>query len=161
MAKNNAVGTQSHPDFAHECKIRDFYASKLHELRPSEKVSKKEVRYPTSLVRADLRTIDDRNVIREWEFKLLADYKSIGQILAYIAQAKLQHGLLRPILPVIAAFSFPEEIKTAVYVNNLGIELVNIPPQFRRAGGIPDFRAPRNQIPLIPRTPLVRKKGHI
>jgi hypothetical protein len=150
MTKNSAIGTECHPDFAHECRIRDYYASKLQDLRPNEKLSKKEVRYLRSPVRADMRTIDNWNVIREWEFKIIADYKSIGQILAYVAQAKLQYGLTRPILPVIAAFTFPAEIVTAVYVNNLGIELVTIPSQFHRAGGIPEFCAPLIQIPLIP-----------
>ena len=74
--------------YSHECRIRDCYADHLATLRPCEVVSKREVRYAASLVRADLRTLDESGVLREWEFKLCADYSALGQILCYTALAK-------------------------------------------------------------------------
>lgn len=138
--------------FAHECRIRDAFAAKLTELRPGELVSKRDVRYLTSTVRADLRTVDRGNVIREWEFKVEADYSSIGQALTYLAQAKLDLGFDRTVLGVIAAFTIPREIRLAVSVNNLGIELVEIPTHLCEAGFVPSGSAAGRVIPAIPRT---------
>jgi hypothetical protein len=123
--------------FAYECRIRDFYANNLSIFRPDELVSKREVCYQKSNVRADLRTINSRDVIFEWEFKIQADYSSIGQILAYVAQAKTEFRFQRIIRPIIAAFSFPEEIRLAIDVNNLGIERVLLPHYLRAGGKVP------------------------
>jgi hypothetical protein len=129
--------------FAHECRIRDLYAGRLTSLRPRELVAQREVRYANSLIRADLRTLDEDNVIREWEFKLQADYRALGQVLSYVAQAKLEFTFARTVTGVIAAFSIPPEIRLAVQVNNLGIELVDIPAWMRLGGAAPSQEPPR------------------
>lgn len=143
-------------NFAHECRIRDAYAKAFPVLRRDEKVLQCEAGYETSPVRADLRSIDSRNVIRVWEFKIEADYSSLGQVLTYLALAKVEEGpdraLERPIVGVIAAFTIPREIRLAVSMNNLGIEIVEIPPYLREAGSVPTTSAPAPMIPVIPRT---------
>ena len=73
--------------FAYECHIRDFYAENLKRYKLGHLVSQREVTYKTSRIRADLRTVDEHDVIYEWEFKIQADYSSIGQIMAYTARA--------------------------------------------------------------------------
>lgn len=136
--------------YSHECRIRDCYADHLASLRPCEVVSKREVRYAASLVRADLRTLDESGILREWEFKLRADYSALGQILCYTALAKREFGFDRRVQGVIAAFEVPHEIRLAVNVNNLGIEFVEIPRWMRRAGAVPEAGR-RLIIPHIPR----------
>ena len=68
-----------------------------------------------------------------------------------LALAKLEIGFERTILGVIAAFTIPREIRLAVNVNNLGIELVEIPSRFCEAGVVPTASAAA-AIPIIPRT---------
>lgn len=145
-------------EFAYECHIRDCYAAQLAVLRPNELLSQKEVAYQKSKVRADLRTVNNQDVIFEWEFKIRADYSSIGQILAYVAQAKTEFGFERTVRPVIAAFNFPEEIKLAVHVNNLGIEMVVLPFWMRNAGFVPSLTSSPPKI-LIPRQTRLSNQG--
>lgn len=95
--------------------------------------------YKTSRIRADLRTVDRHDVIYEWEFKIEANYSSIGQVMAYTARAKVEFNFNRTVRPVIAAFEFPDEIRMAIEVNNLGIEMVQLPASIRNAGRVPSL----------------------
>lgn len=144
--------TDSDVHFAYECHIRDFFAKNITRFRPGELVSSKEVVYANSNIRADLRTVNSRDVIFEWEFKIEADYSSIGQVLSYTAQAKTEFGFKRTVRPVIAAFNFPDEIKLAIEVNNLGIEIVELPLWMRAAGSIPEVvhAPPKIFLPTLP-----------
>ncbi len=90
-------------DFQHECRIRDFYTQHLSSERPNELRVSTEQGYSGSLLRADLRTVDKNNLLREWEFKIWADYRALGQILTYVALARHRenftqkfHVLLHP-----------------------------------------------------------------
>ena len=73
------------------------------------------------------------------------------RVLTYLAQAKLELGFERTVVGVIAAFVFPREIRLAVNVNNLGIELVEIPPRLCAAGFVPTGPSGCPVIPVIPR----------
>lgn len=121
--------------YAHECRIRDAFAEHLHELRPAERLVDTEVRYDVPGARADMRTVDDRQTVREWEFKIEADYSSLGQALVYVALARRAYGFGRSVRGVVAAFSFPAHIAYANEAMNLGLELVEIPAWMRQAGG--------------------------
>jgi hypothetical protein len=123
--------------FAHECRVRDLYAARLKEFRPQERLLKTENGFAGSRVRADMRTVDIRNELRIWEFKILASYEGLGQILTYLALERLATGFRRNVQGVLAAFSIQPEIRTAVDVLNLGIELVELPAKLSLAGGIP------------------------
>jgi hypothetical protein len=135
--------------FAHECRIRDLYASRLVEFRPEEVVLNTEYAYASSRIRADMRTVSREGTIRVWEFKIFASYEGLGQALTYLALARKEEGFERRIQAVLAAFDFKPEIRTAVEVLNLGVELVQIPGKLRLAGGVPYAR---NAItaPVIP-----------
>ncbi|MGE8165952.1 hypothetical protein ACQKRQ_38150 [Paraburkholderia sp. NPDC080076] len=134
--------------FAFECHIRDYFAANLQRFRPNELVSKCEVAYRTSRIRADLRTINQADVIFEWEFKIEADYSAIGQVMAYSAYAKIEFDFKRTVRPVIAAFRFPEEIRKAIEVNNLGIEIVQLPASLRAAGALPHSQVMPSRIEI-------------
>jgi RecB family endonuclease NucS len=123
--------------FAHECRVRDLYAARLEEFRPQEKLLKTENGFVGSRVRADMRTVDSRNGLRIWEFKIEASYDGLGQILTYLALQRLTSGFRRRVQGVLAAFLIQPEIRTAIDVLNLGIELVELPSKLRLAGGIP------------------------
>src|SRR3984885_11181270 len=122
--------------FARECRIRDLYAARLGEFRPHEKLLKTENTIAGSRVRADMRTVDSRNRLLVWEFKLIASYDGLGQILTYLALERVAANFRRDVRGVLAAFSIQPEIRTAVDVLNLGIELVELPAKLRLAGGI-------------------------
>ena len=132
-----AVGKKRRrPLYVHESRIRDLYAQTLTAERPFERFVKKEVRYPQSPVRADMRTVDYNDLLREWEFKIHADYRALGQILIYVARARKELAF-RPVRGVIAAFTFLPELRHAVEIMNLNIELLTLPPWMRAAGGVP------------------------
>lgn len=135
--------------FAHECQIRDQYAARLVEFRPHERLLKTESGFTGSRVRADMRTIDRSNQLRVWEFKIKASYDGLGQILTYVAQAEIETKFERSVQGVLAAFSFKGEIRAAVRVHRLGIELVELPPKLRLAGGVP-AHASLMSVPDIP-----------
>jgi hypothetical protein len=138
---------------ARECRVRDYFAQHVPYVRPRERLVSREQRYDGSLVRADMRTVDEYNVLREWEFKLHADRDAIGQILQYVALARRQEDF-RPIRPVIAAFTFTAEMICTVEVMNLNIELVTIPDWMRWAGGLPPRAATPPVLMRIPRLDL-------
>lgn len=123
--------------FAHETRIRDAYSARLATYRQKELLVKREVTYKAASVRADLRTVDEHDLLREWEFKLVADYSALGQILTYVALARREFQFERQIRGVIAAFEIPALIKETVETMNLGIELVLIPNSLRAAGLVP------------------------
>jgi hypothetical protein len=131
--------------FAHECRIRDYYAARMGEFRPLERLLKTESGFAGSRVRADMRTVDRTNQLRVWEFKIRASYAGLGQILAYVAQAEMETRFERSVQGVLAAFSFQDEIRTAVRVRHLGIELVELPLKLRLAGRVP---APVSFVPV-------------
>jgi hypothetical protein len=139
------------PQYAHECGIRDLYATRLAAERPNERLVRKEAGYLTAARRVDMRTIDHAGLLREWEFKIRADYRTLGQILLYVAHARRERQFERPIRGVIAAFTIPSELRIAVEVLNLSIEFVTIPPWMRAAGYIPaNGVGQRINIPKIP-----------
>ncbi|MDQ0679690.1 hypothetical protein QFZ30_003072 [Arthrobacter pascens] len=139
--------------FAHECRIRDMYASRLREFRPTEKLLKTEYKFDGSFMRADMRTVDISDILRVWEFKLIGSYEGLGQLLTYIALARLAEDFSRPVKGVFAAFGWQPEVKLAVEVLNLGVELVTIPAKLRLAGGVPTENAPMSSPPVIPFLP--------
>ena len=138
--------------FASECKIRDFYCTQLEQSRPRELIVKREATFDDWPLRADLRTVDENQLIREWEFKIRADYSSLGQILTYTALIREQMNFDRDVKGVIAAFEIPDHLSKAVRINNLNIELVTIPMWMAQAGNVPNAVAPLSPIgvPLIP-----------
>lgn len=140
--------------FAHECRIRDLYANRLKEFRPAEKLLKTEYKFDGSFVRADMRTVDVSDIIRVWEFKLVGSYEGLGQILTYMALARLAEDFSRPVKGVFAAFGWQQEVRMAVEVLNLGVELVTIPAKLRLAGGVPAKLASLSPPPVIPYLPI-------
>lgn len=135
--------------FAHECRIRNAFAADFSMQRPLERVMSKETRYKVTALRADLRSIDQRGLIREWEFKIDADHYVLGQILTYVAHARKELNF-RPVRGVIAAFTFSADLQMAIEVMNLNIELVFIPLWLRNAGKNPALGAKPVSIPSIP-----------
>jgi hypothetical protein len=101
-----------------------------------------------------MRTVDQSNRIRIWEFKIKAGFDGLGQVLTYMALARLELNFARPVLGVLAAFEIPGELLTAIEVLNLGIETVLLPEQLRLAGAAPGLAAsvPVPHIPLLPVT---------
>lgn len=130
---------------AHECHIRDSFADRLATLRPHERLLKTEVQYDQSRIRADMRTVDEHEVWREWEFKVHADYTALGQVLIYVAMAREAHSF-RPVRGVIAALTFQPELVRAVEIMNLNLELVTIPPWLSNAGRVPVAAPPSTGI---------------
>lgn len=123
-------------NYANECKIRDCYMKNLKLLRPNEICISKELSLNSSSLRVDMQTVDANNTIRDWEFKIYADYTSLGQLLTYIAYSKLESGFSQNILGVIAAFSFQPELEQTIRVWGLPIELVQIPSWMKNAGNL-------------------------
>ena len=140
-------------DFAGECRIRDFYSTQLPDLRPNEIVVEREATFSNWPLRADLRTVDQSQVLREWEFKIRADYSSLGQILIYTALIREQLNFERDVQGVIAAFEIPDHLVKAIRINNLNIELVTLPTWMAQAGNIPSMlsNAAPIEVPRIPR----------
>ncbi len=144
---NRRLARTSKIPYAHECRVRDAYAHSLSTLRPDERMVKREYRYPTAPRRIDMRTVDRLGTLRDWEFKLSADHRTLGQILIYLSHARRELGF-RPIRGVIAAFEIPEELRLAVEVMSLNIEFVTIPSWMRSAGFVPDT-VNNNPIPTM------------
>ncbi|MGD6893745.1 hypothetical protein [Bacillus infantis] len=117
-----------------ECLIRDTYALNIEQEKPDQIIIGREARYQTSNLRVDLQTVDKNNLYREWEFKLYADYKALGQILVYVSEAKMESNFEKNIIGVIAAFKFQPELITTIRMMNLAIELVEIPQWMAMAG---------------------------
>ncbi|MGV0157132.1 hypothetical protein ACSW29_27715 [Rhodococcus sp. GB-02] len=135
---------------AHECAIRNEYAKRLADFRPHEKLLKTEWTFANARARADMRTIDRSDVLRIWEFKIVADYSGLGQALTYLALTRLEKKFEVPVKGVLAAFIIRPEIRTANEVLNLGLELVEIPVHLRLAGGIPMSTERAPDLPDIP-----------
>ncbi|QYY79484.1 PDDEXK family nuclease [Pseudomonas germanica] len=135
--------------FEHECRVRDEFSRSLSNYRPSEILARTEQRYWGTLLRADMRTVDTDDVIREWEFKINADYKALGQIIQYVALARKAESF-RPIRGVIAAFTFTNELRIANEVMNLNLELVLLPSWLRRSGYLIEEAAVLPRIPFAP-----------
>ena len=135
--------------FEHECRVRDEFSRGLSNYRPSEILARTEQRYWGTLLRADMRTVDTDDVIREWEFKINADYKALGQIIQYVALARKAESF-RPIRGVIAAFTFTNELRIANEVMNLNLELVLLPSWLRRSGYLIEEAAVLPRIPFAP-----------
>jgi len=146
--QSTEIGTITSPD-APEIRVRNYYVARLARMRPAQHPIATEQRYAGCGLRADLRTIDNQDVLREWEFKLHADYRAIGQILAYVALARKEWAF-RPVRGVVAAFSFSPEVALTNEVMNLGLELVTIPEWMRAAGGLPRRAASLPSLPTIP-----------
>jgi hypothetical protein len=120
----------------HECQIRDFYAASIRTVRPGEYVLRRERPCYGTHLRSDLRTVDESNLLREWEFKSFATHKALGQILIYVHRTICEYPG-RQVRGVIAAFDFQPELRSAVYGLNLNVELVIIPRWMRGAGDVP------------------------
>jgi hypothetical protein len=134
----------------HECRIRDFYAQQIASQRPRERVIAREYHYRGARARADLRTVDEAQVLREWEFKIRADYRALGQVLVYIAMARHEVGFNRQVRGVIAAFEVPSDLRLAIETLNLNIEFVTLPSWMAGAGEVPVTAANPIPIPVIP-----------
>jgi hypothetical protein len=137
IMKRRHTAKVSKVHYAHECRVRDTFAHNLPALRPDERLVKREHRYVAAGRRIDMRTVDRLGTLREWEFKISADHRTLGQILIYLSHARRELGF-RPIRGVIAAFDIPEELRTTVEVMSLNIEFVTIPSWMRCAGFVPD-----------------------
>lgn len=87
-------------------------------------------------MRVDLRTVDASNLLREWEFKIVATYEALGQVLVYAHRAILENPH-RQVRGVIAAFEFQPELYETVRGFCLNIELVTIPSWMAQAGAVP------------------------
>lgn len=136
--------------YSNECRVRDAYAQRLSMFRPDERLVKKELRYATAARRVDMRTVDRLGTLREWEFKISADHRTLGQLLIYLSHARRELGF-RPVRGVIAAFSVPDELRTAIEVMSLNIELVTLPSWMRYGGFVP-MDTPTKQLNPIMRT---------
>ncbi|WP_024875938.1 hypothetical protein [Saccharomonospora piscinae] len=143
------TGEPARPQFATEREVRDAYAARLSEFRPAESLWKTEHTYHPSLLRGDMRTVDELNRIRIWEFKIKAGFDGLGQVLTYIALARQELNFARPVLGVLAAFEIPDEICRTIEVLNLGIETVILPEALRLAGAAPQQHLPM-PVPVIP-----------
>ncbi|MDM1328907.1 hypothetical protein [Acinetobacter indicus] len=133
--------------YEHECAIRNYYAKNLEFFRENKKLIGKELRYSSTYLRSDMRTIDTSNYLREWEFKIFADYKALGQILQYLALSRSETDL--PVRGVIAAFDFSKEL---IFTNerlNLNLELVHLPEWIRNAG-----KSRKNRNLILPEIPF-------
>jgi hypothetical protein len=139
-----SVAAEPQPErrYERETRIRDLYAKQLKEYRPDEQVLKTEPGYVDSPVRGDLRTLDSKNLIRVWEFEIVAAYEGLGQVLTYVALARLELNFDRQIRGVLAAFEFQPEVELAIEIMNLGVEVVRIPEALRLAGEIPPVEKP-------------------
>ena len=135
-------------DLPRETDVRTFYMNNLKYLRPGEKCIGTELSYKSTSIRADARTIDDRNLIREWEFKIHADYNALGQILTYVATAKYETDFSREIRGVIAAFYFREDLRRTVEVMNLNVDLILIPSWLRIPGSKSKFSGNARQVKI-------------
>src|SRR5260221_6428191 len=128
---------------AHERVVRDLYAKRLPSFRKEQVLLRTEYRYPGTLpLRADMRTVDVHNILREWEFKKVADYNSLGQILAYVALGRRNENFRRQVQGVLAAFQFDQVVIETNSVLNLGIEIVRLPLWLAFGGGGPIAGAP-------------------
>jgi hypothetical protein len=143
---------------AHEVRIQKAYAERLADQRPLEKLMSHGYRFDSCGLIADMATIDKSDVMRIWEFKIDADYRSLGQIITYIAHARYEELMRwappsphKRIVGVLAAFTFQPEVLLANVVMNCGIEIVVIPPFLRNAGDVPPAM-PRPHVPNIPPT---------
>jgi hypothetical protein len=136
---------------ARERAVRDLYASRLDEFRPDEMLLQTEHTFMGSGIRADMRTIDRTDVVRVWEFKLVASYDGLGQALAYWAQERIAAKQERQVKGVLAAFEIRPQIIAAVENLNLGLELVVIPAKLRAGGYVPPEPPSIAPVPVIPR----------
>ncbi|MBN9654700.1 hypothetical protein J0K78_10535 [Halobacillus sp. GSS1] len=123
-------------EFEKECLIRDEYGQQIDQLKPGQIVIGRETSYEESKIRVDLQTVDQNDVFREWEFKLYADYKALGQVLTYVTQRKLETNFDTEVIGVIAAFEFQPELVKTIRVLNLAIELVTVPNWLANAGKV-------------------------
>ncbi len=123
-------------EFERETRIRDLFATRLREFRPSELLIDVESPFKDSRRRADLRTVDPGNVVRMYEVELVAGYTGLGQVLVYTAMAREELGFDRDVRGVLAAFRFEPEVLRAIRVLNLGVEVLVLPPHLARAGGV-------------------------
>jgi hypothetical protein len=144
-------------NFEHECRIRDAYAANLAHERPRERLLSREHTYGAVSVRSirgDMKTLAPNNALHIWEFKIKAGYSGLGQILVYVAMARKAVRFEKRVCGVLAAFSFQPEIPEAIELLNLGIETVEIPPKYRRAGGI----LPSGMLTAAPNIPVKTPK---
>jgi hypothetical protein len=153
-----ASATDSGDLYDHEVRIQKAYAERLAQLREGEELISLGRRFECCDLIADMATVDKTNTIRIWEFKIRADYRSLGQIVTYLALARYEEVIAKwvPMHPprrwvgVLAAFEFQPELMLTNVVMNLGIECVVIPPFLRNAGSVPPA-APKPHTPIIPR----------
>jgi hypothetical protein len=147
------LGTQA--EYEHETRIRNAYAACLADERPGELLLKTEHEYETEAgrtLRGDMKTLDEHDVLRIWEFKICADYSALGQILVYVALARKKLAFQRIVRGVIAAFQFPPEVAETIELLNLNIERVDLPAKYRLAGKVPPDGM-RIAPPVLPTAP--------
>jgi hypothetical protein len=135
--------------YARERLIRDHFAACLRDERPGEVLLDTESSPKGLAIRADMKTVDNKNIVRIWEFKIRAGYEGLGQVLTYLAMARRDDCFQRYICGVLAAFEFQPEIVEAIQILNLGIEVFHIPAKYRLAGDNP-ASGPMAGLPIIP-----------
>lgn len=135
--------------YARERMIRDHFAACLREERPGEVLLETESSPKGLAIRADMKTVDNKNIVRIWEFKIRASYEGLGQVLTYLAMARRDDFFQRHICGVLAAFEFQPEIVETIQILNLGIEVFHIPAKYRLAGDNP-ASGPMAGLPTIP-----------
>lgn len=125
-----------------ELQIRDNFADRLTEFRPDEKLLGCEQYYSKFALRTDMETIDKDNTIRVWEFKVVADYSAIGQLIVYLHIKRQATNFERNVVGVLAATEFPLHICEAVIASGLNIELYTIN---KSVSGL-DYYLPNNKV---------------
>jgi hypothetical protein len=141
----------SNSAYARECRIRDHFAASLKEERPGEVLLGTENSPKGLAIRADMKTVNNENTVRIWEFKIKAGYEGLGQVLTYLAMARKDDAFQRNMCGVLAAFEFQSEVVEAIQILNLGIEIVHIPVKYRLAGDNPASESIAG-LPTIPFT---------
>ena len=106
--------------------MRDAYANRLNEFRPDERLINCEKTIPGTSLRTDMETVDINNVIRVWEFKVIADYSGLGQLLVYLHLKRKETEFKKSIIGVLAVTEISNYIREAIISSGLNIEVVLI-----------------------------------
>ncbi|MCG3865810.1 MULTISPECIES: hypothetical protein [unclassified Photobacterium] len=107
-----------------ELKMRDSYAKRLREFRPDERLISREGTIHGTSLRTDMITVDIKNVIRVWEFKVTADYSALGQLLVYLHLKRKETEFKKSVIGVLAVTEISEYIKEVIISSGLNIEIV-------------------------------------
>ena len=137
-------------EFAHECRVRDLFATRMSEFRPGELLIGTEACFAASNRRADLKSVDVANVLRLYEFKLIASPAAIGQVLTYVHLKQHERGYATDVRGVLAAYRFEHDVIETIRAMHLPIEIVTLPAHLARAGGVPIGYTVSKPFPTFP-----------